>query len=89
MKNTAFCPSTLPALQQITSVFDFIWPAYTALWNLRWQVKGYIDVTKAMGKKVSPENLRKVFVTKKEPLKRLLLIIYYKFQTLLNQNDYF
>lgn len=74
MKNTAFCPSTLPALQQITSIFDFIWPAYTALWNLRWQVKGYIDVTKAMGKKVSPENLRKVFVTKKihgENLERL------------------
>ncbi|MBQ6470448.1 MAG: hypothetical protein IJJ33_00565 [Victivallales bacterium] len=65
MKNTAFCPSTLHALQQITSIFDFIWPAYTALWNLRWQVKGYIDVKESANEKVTPEDLRKVFVTKK------------------------
>lgn len=64
MKNTAFCSSTLSALQQITSIFDFVWPTYTALWNLRWQVQGYLDVSQTEGKKISPEELRRVFVTK-------------------------
>jgi len=74
MKNTAFCSSTLSALQQITSIFDFIWPTYTALWNLRWQVKGYTSIIESEGKKVTPDDLRRIFVTKKihgENLKRL------------------
>lgn len=29
---------------QNLDLFDFFWPTATAIWNLRWQVKGYIDV---------------------------------------------
>lgn len=29
---------------QILDLYDFLWPTVTAIWNLRWQVKGYIDV---------------------------------------------
>jgi hypothetical protein len=28
---------------QVTNMYDFIWPTSVALWNLRWQVKGYIE----------------------------------------------
>ncbi len=30
------------AFAQITDLFDFVWPTATAIWNLRWQVKGYV-----------------------------------------------
>lgn len=29
--------------EQITEIFDFLWPTATAMWNLRWQVKGYAE----------------------------------------------
>jgi hypothetical protein len=29
---------------QVTNLFDFIWPTAAAMWNLRWQVAGYISV---------------------------------------------
>ena len=28
---------------QLTEIFDFLWPSAAALWNLRWQVKGFLD----------------------------------------------
>ena len=28
---------------QITELLDFVWPTATAMWNLRWQVNGYLE----------------------------------------------
>jgi hypothetical protein len=36
-----FFRSSRVAHEQLTELFDFVWPAATALWNLRWQVAGY------------------------------------------------
>jgi hypothetical protein len=46
------------AHDQITAIFDFISPALAALWNLRWQVRGYIDTNPH----ASPDTLEKRFV---------------------------
>lgn len=44
-----FFPASRHAIEQVTSLFDFVWPTAAALWNLRWQVQGFIaevpDVT--------------------------------------------
>lgn len=29
---------------RLTEVFDFVWPTAAAIWNLRWQVSGYLSV---------------------------------------------
>jgi hypothetical protein len=42
MRNLFFRAST-DAFAQITDLFDFVAPTATALWNLRWQVAGYVD----------------------------------------------
>lgn len=42
MVNFAF-EETRFAADAITDLFDFVWPTAIGLWNLRWQVKGYID----------------------------------------------
>lgn len=34
---------TNDAAAEITRLFDFIWPTATALWNLRWQVAGFLS----------------------------------------------
>jgi len=39
-----FFQATRSAHVQITSLFDFIAPTATAMWNLRWQVSGYLSV---------------------------------------------
>ena len=31
------------ALNSLTTLFDFVWPTSAALWNLQWQVKGFIS----------------------------------------------
>lgn len=31
------------AAAEITSIFNFVWPTAAALWNLRWQIGGYLD----------------------------------------------
>lgn len=36
-----FFEATRESLTAITSLYDFLWPTTTALWNLRWQVAGY------------------------------------------------
>jgi hypothetical protein len=38
-----FFPPTESATDQITELFDFVWPTAAALWNLRWQVRGFLD----------------------------------------------
>jgi hypothetical protein len=32
------------AAEEITRLFDFTWPTAIALWNLRWQVAGFLSV---------------------------------------------
>ncbi|ULA66381.1 MAG: hypothetical protein LZF62_50371 [Nitrospira sp.] len=32
-------------LTELTQLFDFVWPTAAAMWNLRWQVQGFIAVT--------------------------------------------
>jgi hypothetical protein len=38
-----FFPATRAAAVQITELFDFVWPTAAALWNLRWQVAGFLN----------------------------------------------
>lgn len=38
-----FFPPTRVATAQITELFDFVWPTAAALWNLRWQVNGFLQ----------------------------------------------
>jgi hypothetical protein len=37
-----FFPPTEAATDQIAELFSFVWPTAAALWNLRWQVKGFL-----------------------------------------------
>lgn len=39
-----FFTATRNAHTQITMLFDFVAPTATAMWNLRWQVSGYLNV---------------------------------------------
>jgi hypothetical protein len=39
-----FFTATQRAYAQITTLFDFVWPTAAAMWNLRWQVNGYLQV---------------------------------------------
>ena len=32
------------AADEITRLFEFVWPTATALWNLRWQVGGFLAI---------------------------------------------
>ena len=36
-----FFPPTRSAAVQFANLFDFVWPTAAALWNLRWQVRGF------------------------------------------------
>jgi hypothetical protein len=38
-----FFPATKAAAEQVTELFDFVWPTAAALWNLRWQVSGFLN----------------------------------------------
>jgi hypothetical protein len=38
-----FFPPTRVAVAQISELFDFVWPTAAALWNLRWQVSGFLQ----------------------------------------------
>lgn len=37
-----FFPASRHAADQITTLFEFVWPTAAALWNLRWQVQGFV-----------------------------------------------
>lgn len=39
-----FFTATRRAHEQITDLFSFVWPTAAAMWNLRWQVNGYLAV---------------------------------------------
>lgn len=53
-----FFPESRDAAGEITRLFDFVWPTAVALWNLRWQVKGYVDTLPES----TPERLAERFV---------------------------
>lgn len=55
----SFFDSTKSTLAQITDLYDFAWPMVTALWNLRWEVSGYMYVR---GEEITKEELNKKFV---------------------------
>jgi hypothetical protein len=39
-----FFAATDSAHTQLTKLFDFVWPTTAAMWNLRWQVNGFVQV---------------------------------------------
>lgn len=41
--NRLFFSSSKNALDQITNLYDFIWPTASSMWNLRWQIRGFIS----------------------------------------------
>jgi len=51
---------------QITDLLDFVWPTATAMWNLRWQVNGYIETR---GQNVTVEELHQKFGSDTEIIK--------------------
>src|SRR4051812_18424230 len=40
----SFFESTLAFRRETTALFDFVTPTAVAMWNLRWQVGGYLQV---------------------------------------------
>jgi hypothetical protein len=42
MSATMFFRSSRQAAENITDIFDFVWPTAAAMWNLRWQVDGFL-----------------------------------------------
>lgn len=42
MAPIGFFSVTRNAHDAVTDLYDFVWPATAAVWNLRWQVKGYL-----------------------------------------------
>ncbi len=42
MKHLFFSASN-DVVKQITDLYDFVWPTASAIWNLRWQVKGFVN----------------------------------------------
>lgn len=70
----AFFKATKDAAMQVTALFDFTWSAVPALWNLRWQVAGFLkevpqateEVLRArfiVGSNVHGTNLRRTCIT--------------------------
>jgi hypothetical protein len=44
MASKLFFTSSRQAACNITDIFDFVWPTAVAMWNLRWQVNGFLGV---------------------------------------------
>ena len=38
-----FFSASNDVISQITDLYDFVWPTASAIWNLRWQVKGFVN----------------------------------------------
>jgi hypothetical protein len=70
-----FFNSTNSALSQITKLYDFVWPTASAMWNFRWQIKGFItevgeeNLTEQdllnrfdFGSRIHGVNLKKAFI---------------------------
>lgn len=45
MKEKLFLTASKYSAKRLTEVFDFVWPTAAAMWNLRWQIQGYIANT--------------------------------------------
>jgi len=43
MQEKLFLLTSKKVAGRLTEVFDFVWPTATAIWNLRWQVAGYVS----------------------------------------------
>jgi len=44
LREKLFLLTSTRAAKRLTEVFDFVWPTAAAIWNLRWQVGGYVAV---------------------------------------------
>ncbi|WP_129125922.1 hypothetical protein [Geomonas oryzae] len=44
MREKLFLLTSKRVAARLTNVFDFVWPTAAAIWNLRWQVTGYLQV---------------------------------------------
>jgi hypothetical protein len=44
MSRHLFFEASRQTYKQVTEIFDFLWPTAAAMWNLRWQVDGYLRV---------------------------------------------
>jgi len=42
MKKLFFSASN-DVIDQVTDLYDFVWPTASAMWNFRWQVKGFVN----------------------------------------------
>lgn len=47
MQEKLFLLTSKQVARRLTEVFDFVWPTATAIWNLRWQVAGYVSASPA------------------------------------------
>lgn len=45
MTTKVFFESSQTVTKRLAELFNFVWPAMAGLWNLRWQVHGYSEVT--------------------------------------------
>lgn len=83
-----FFQSTSSAHSEITALYDFVWPTAAAIWNLRWQVVGYLkEYEKAdeadiqarfvRGSKIHGANIRRTCteLTWEDQQQRLALIL--------------
>jgi hypothetical protein len=43
MQEKLFLLTSKQVARRLTEVFDFVWPTATAIWNLRWQVAGFVS----------------------------------------------
>lgn len=46
--NRYFFQSSRDAHEEIERLFDFMWPTAAAMWNMRWQVKGYLEAVEGV-----------------------------------------
>lgn len=90
MNSKLFLVASKAVINQITDIFDFVWPTAAAMWNLRWQVDGYVrahvdtsDVELngrfVAGSDITGANLRRACITtswatQQEAFARFLLI---------------
>ncbi len=88
--STFFFSATRNAHKQHTALYDFVWPTATAMWNLRWQLEGYIKAVPnarieqlnarfAEGADISGGNLKRACIEhsweqQKESFARILLV---------------
>lgn len=59
MPQVCYFNQTREVQDRITDFYDFLWPAAAAMWNLRWQVRGYIHAVPT----ASQEQILNRFVT--------------------------